>query len=74
MAGSLSENDVGLGLRALGVRTRFRAERSRPQGHDHCGCACGRSSECWEANTYLDNFYVQLEKMLKLKQVSVVLG
>ena len=28
-----------------------REEGSDTQRHDHCGCACGRSPECWEAKT-----------------------
>ena len=45
LAGSLRENDAGIGLRTLGVRTRLlREEGSLTQGHDHCGCACGRVS------------------------------
>ena len=29
----------------------LREEMSLTKGHDHCGCACGRSLECWEAKT-----------------------
>ena len=29
----------------------FGEEGSLTQGHDHCGCACGPSPECWEAKT-----------------------
>ena len=44
---------------------------SSTQGHDNCGCACGRSPECWEAITSRQLF-VQLEETLKLKRVEFI--
>ena len=72
MAGPLRENDAGLGLQTLGVRTRLlREEGSLTQRHNHCGCACGRSPE-FGKRKHLDKFFVQLEKTLKLKRVEFI--